>query len=253
MEEDGDYELSTEVAQASDYGIYTVLLDGKPAARPSSSTSRGRTCVRRPNSTATRSETYVGMVYEVGWPRMTKGRHTLTFVCQGKNAASSGYNLGVDDVVLARTGPAGWAKAAAVKAPVVPESVSGLAAALNDSDPVTRGLAALELKNKGRAAKPAIGALVARLKDPDVIVRMTSANAIAAMGPEAASAVPALIAACRVESEVTHVLRACAAALGEIGPAAKSALPALRDLVKNKPLARRSAERAIEQIEGTRR
>ena len=32
--EDGDYELYTEVAQASDYGIYTVLLDGKPPHAP---------------------------------------------------------------------------------------------------------------------------------------------------------------------------------------------------------------------------
>ena len=86
-----------------------------------------------------------------------------------------------------------------------------------------------------------------------MIVRMTSANAIAAMGPGAANAVPALIAACRVESEVTHVLRACAAALGEIGPAASSALPTLRDLVAQKPLVRRSAERAIEQIEGAKK
>jgi HEAT repeat protein len=174
-------------------------------------------------------------------------------VCLGKNAASSGYNLGVDNVILARTGPAGWAKASAVKAPLVPESVSDLASALNDSDPVTRGLAALELRNKGRAAKSALGVLIAKLHDPDVIVRMMSANAIGAMGPQAASAVPALIAACRIENEVTHVLRACAAALGEIGPAASPALPALRELVKNKPLARRSAERAIEQIEGSRK
>jgi len=69
------------------------------------------------------------------------------------------------------------------------------------------------------------------------------------MGPAAATAVPALAAACRVETEVTHVLRACAAALGEIGKASAPALPVLRELVENKPLARRSAERAIEQIE----
>jgi HEAT repeat protein len=73
------------------------------------------------------------------------------------------------------------------------------------------------------------------------------------MGPEAASAVPALTAACGVEAEVTHVLRACAAALGEIGSAASPALPALRELVRSKPLVRRSAERAIEQIEGTKK
>lgn len=159
----------------------------------------------------------------------------------------------MDNLILARTGPAGWAKAAVVRPPVIPESVPGLAAALNDPDPVTRGLAALELKNKGRAAKPALGALIAKLKDPDVIVRMMSANAIGAMGPQAASAVLALIAACRIENEVTHVLRACAAALGEIGPAASPALPALRELVKDKPLVRRSAERAIEQIEEPRK
>jgi HEAT repeat protein len=93
---------------------------------------------------------------------------------------------------------------------------------------------------------------MAKLKDPDVIVRMMSANAIGAMGPEAAAAVPSLEAACRVETEVTHVLRACAAALGDIGKASAPALPALRELVRNKPLVRRSAERAIEQIEGRR-
>ena len=253
VDEDGDYEFYTQLAQASDYGIYTVLLDGKPAVAPVLEHEPGADVRPQTQFDSYAMETYVGMDFQIGWPRLSKGRHTVTFTCLGKNAASSGYNLGVDNLILARTGPSGWAKAAAVKEPVVPSSLSGLASALDDPDPVTRGLAALELKNKGSAAKPALGALVAKLKDPDVIVRMTSANAIAAMGPEAASAVPALIEACRVENEVTHVLRACAAALGEIGPAASSALPALRDLVAKKPLVRRSAERAIEQIEGAPR
>jgi HEAT repeat protein len=188
------------------------------------------------------------MDYQIGWPRLSKGRHTLRFVCLGKNAASSGYNLGVDDLILARTGPSGWARAAAVRPPAIPDTVAGLASSLSDPDEVVRGLAALALRDKGAAARPALNALIARLKDPDVIVRMTSANAIASMGPEAAPAVPALAAACRVEADVTHVLRACAAALGEIGRPASSALPVLRELTK-KPLVRRSAERAIEQIE----
>jgi hypothetical protein len=68
----------------------------------------------------------VGPVDPLRWPRLSRGRHTLTFLCLGKNAASSGYNLGVDNVILARTGPAGWAKASAVRPPRVPESVSGL-------------------------------------------------------------------------------------------------------------------------------
>ena len=251
VDEAGDYELSTQLAQASDYGIYTVLLDGKPPAAPVLEHEPGADVRPQTQFDGYALETYVGMDYQIGWPRLSKGRHTVTFVCLGKNAASSGYNLGVDNLVLARTGPAGWAKAAAARPPRLPgTSPAELARALEDPDPVTRGLAALELRNAGHAAKPALPALVAKLKDPDVIVRMMSANAIGAIGPDAASAVPALAAACRVETEVTHVLRACAAALGEIGKAAAPALPVLRELVNTKPLVRRSAERAIEQIEG---
>jgi len=251
VEEEGDYELYTQLAQASDYGIYTVLLDGKPPVAPVLEHEPGADVRPQTQFDGYALETYVGMDYQIGWPRLSKGRHAVTFVCLGKNAASSGYSLGVDNLVLARTGPAGWAKAAAAKAPSLPgASPAALARALEDPDAVTRGLAALELRNAGPAAKPALPALVAKLKDPDVIVRMTSANAIGAIGPQAASAVPALAAACRVETEVTHVLRACAAALGEIGKAAAPALPVLRDLVNTKPLVRRSAERAIEQIEG---
>jgi hypothetical protein len=251
VDEEGDYELYAQLAQASDYGIYTVLLDGKPPAAPVLEHEPGADVRPQTQFDGYALETYVGMDYQIGWPRLSKGRHTVTFVSLGKNAASSGYNLGVDNLVLARTGPAGWSKAAAVRAPSLPgTSPAELARALENPDPVTRGLAALELRNAGPAAKPALPALVAKLKDPDVIVRMTSANAIGAIGPEAASAVPALAAACRVETEVTHVLRACAAALGDIGKAAAPALPVLRDLVNSKPLVRRSAERAIEQIEG---
>jgi hypothetical protein len=251
VDEDGDYEMYTQLAQASDYGIYTVLLDGKEPVAPVLEHEPGADVRPQMKFDGYALETYVGMDYQIGWPRLTKGRHRVTFVCLGKNAASSGYNLGVDNLILARTGPAGWSKAAAVKAPSLPGgSVAELARALDDPDPVTRGLAALALRDKAAAAKPALPALIAKLKDPDVIVRMTASNAIGAIGPEAASAVPALAAACGAEAEVTHVLRACAAALGDIGKAAAPALPVLRDLVNNKPLVRRSAERAIEQIEG---
>jgi len=248
--EDGDYELYTQLAQASDYGIYTVLLDGKTPAAPVLEHEPGADVRPQTHFDGYAPETYVGMDYQVGWPRLSRGRHTLTFVCLGKNAASSGYNLGVDNIILARTGAAGWTLASQVKPPSVPSgSIAALAKTLEDPDPVTRGLAALELRNKRADAKPALDALVAKLKDPDIIVRMTSASAIGAIGPGAAPAVPALAAACQVESEVTHVLRACAAALGDIGKAAAPALPVLRELVESKPLVRRSAERAIEQIQ----
>lgn len=250
VDEDGDYELYAQLAQASDYGFYTVLLDGKRPAAPVLEHEPGADVRPQTQFDGYAPETYVGMDYQIGWPRLSRGRHTVTFVCLGKNPASSGYNLGVDNLILARTGPSGWAMAATVKPPTVPSgSIAALARALDDPDPVTRGLAALQLRDKGAESRPALDALITKLRDPDVIVRMMSANAIGAIGPAAASAVPALAAACRVETEVTHVLRACAAALGEIGRAAAPALPVLRELVDNKPLARRSAERAIEQIE----
>jgi hypothetical protein len=250
VDRDGDYELYAELAQASDYGVYTVLLDGKPPVAPVLEHEPGADVRPQTQFDGYASETYVGAAYQIGWPRLSKGRHAVTFVCLGKNAASSGHTLGVDDIVLAETGPRGWALAADVREPRVPSDVAGLAKALGSDDAVTRGLAALALHDKGRAALPALSALTASLKDPDPIVRMTAASAIGAIGPEAAPAVPALAAACTVPTEVTHVLRACADALGAIGPAASSALPTLRELAK-KPLARWAAERAIRRIEGT--
>jgi HEAT repeat protein len=76
---------------------------------------------------------------------------------------------------------------------------------------------------------------------------MMSANAIAAIGPGAAPSVPALIAACSVQDEQVHVLRACAAALGAIGRAAAPALPVLREIAKQ-PRVRWAAEAAIRAI-----
>ncbi|HEY1433936.1 MAG TPA: DUF2961 domain-containing protein, partial [Thermoanaerobaculia bacterium] len=247
---DGEYEVYTELAQASDYGIYTVLLDGKPPVSPQLEHEPGADVRPQMEFDGYAYETYVGAAYQVGWPHLTKGPHTLTYVCIGKNAASSGYNLGVDNIVLAKTGAAAWAAAANVKEPRVPSGgVADLAAALSDPDATTRGLAAMALKDKGPAALPALPALEKALKDPDPNVRLMSGNAIAAIGKDAAPAVPALIAACSVQGEQIHVLRACASALGAIGkPAAVPALPVLKKLAEH-PRIRWAAEAAIKKIE----
>jgi HEAT repeat protein len=171
-------------------------------------------------------------------------------VCTGKAEASRGYNLGVDNVILAKVGPEAWSRSAGRRPPAdrlrgatVPE----LAKALSDGDPIVRGLAALGLKEAGLAALPALSPLVARLADSDVGVRMMAANAIAAIGPKAAPAVPALVAAAGVRDEHVHVLRSVADALGSIGPAAASALPALEE-IRKLPRARWAAEAAIRKI-----
>ena len=248
--EDGDYELYAQMAQGSDYGVYTALLDGKPPVAPVLEHEPGADVRPQTEFDGYAYEVYVGADYQIGWPRLTKGRHTLTFVCAGKREASSGYTVGVDDIVLAKTGPAAWAAAAKIQEPKTPTgSVADLARALSDPDPTTRGLAAMALKDKGPAALPALSALEKALKDPDPNVRLMAGNAIAAIGKDAAPAVPDLIAACSVKDEQIHVLRACASALGAIGkPAATPGLPVLKKLAEH-PRIRWAAEAAIEKIE----
>jgi len=248
--EDGDYEVYTQLAQSSDYGTYTVLLDGKPPTTPQLEHEPGADVRPQTQIDGYAVETYVGADYQVGWPRLATGRHTLSYVCLGRNAASTGHNLGVDNIVLARTGAAAWAAAAAMREPRRPAgSVADLARALSDPDPVTRGLAAIELRAQGKDALPALDSLVAALRDRDANVRLMSGNALAAIGPGAGPAVPALVAACSGRDEQVHVLRACASALGAIGPAAAPALPVLREIAKQ-PRVRWAAEAAIRSIEG---
>jgi hypothetical protein len=248
--EDGDYELYAQMAQGSDYGVYTALLDGKPPVAPVLEHEPGADVRPQTEFDGYAYEVYVGADYQIGWPRLTKGRHTLTFVCNGKREASSGYNVGIDDIVLAKTGAAAWAAAAKVQEPKTPSgSVQDLAKALSDQDSTTRGLAAMALKDKGPASLPALPALEKALKDPDPNVRMMAGNAIAAIGKEAAPAVPSLIAACSVKDDQIPVLRACASALGAIGkPAATPALPVLKKLAEH-PRIRWAAEAAIKKIE----
>ncbi len=249
--EDCEYEVYTEVAQASDYGIYTVLFDGKAPLAPELEHEPGADVRPQTQFDGYAAETYVGLAHQVGWVRLSKGPHTLTFVCLGKREASTGYNLGVDNIVLARVGPDAWAAAERIQAPRVPSgSVTELGQILrSDPDPVARGLAAVALRDRGTTSLQALPALEAGLKDSDAGVRMMSANALAAVGPDAAPAVPALIAAGSVKDEQVHVLRSVAAALGSIGkPAAVWALPLLRELAKI-PRVRWAAESAIRKIE----
>jgi hypothetical protein len=228
VDQSGDYELIAQIAHAPDYGIYEALLDGTGGSGPID---------------AWFSEVYVAADHLLGWKRLAKGEHMLTFVCTGKDPRSSGYNLGIDTLILARIG-----QVASVSPP--PRFTPRTAiSALGDPDPVIRGLAALTVRDAGTAAYPALDLLIARLKDSDENVRLMSADAIARQGKHAAPAVPALIAACEVSGEHVHVLRSAASALGAIGPNAAPALPVLHKL-EAIPRVRWAARAAIREIGG---
>jgi D-arabinan exo alpha-(1,3)/(1,5)-arabinofuranosidase (non-reducing end) len=282
--EDGEYELVTEVAQSFDYGTYATLLDGKPVQSAELEHEPGADVLPTGQLDGYKPETYVGLALLLGWPHLAKGRHVVSFVCTGKAEASRGYNLGVDNLILARVGPDAWRasierqrpadeirgstdpvkwkRALGSPDPLVREAAAAqigsnrdravpavpeLSKALSDDDPVVRGLAALGVRSAGAAALPALDPLIARLKDPDPNVRLMSANAIGALGPKAGRAVAALTEACRASDEHVHVLRSAASALGEIGPAAAPAIPALEEL-RELPRVRWAAEEAIRKI-----
>jgi len=137
-----------------------------------------------------------------------------------------------------------------VQEPHVPTgSAAGLGQALSDPDPLIRGLAAIALRDRGKAARPALAALTAALKDSDPNVRLMSANALAGLGADAAPAVPALIAAGSVKGEQIQVLRSFVSALGAIGrPAAAPAVPFLKEMAKI-PRVRWAAEAALRNIQ----
>jgi len=97
---DGFYEIVAQVAHAADYGDYTVKLDGAPIGGQAGERAGGR--AREVRVAAYNPELYVAADHLIGWVDLAKGRHILTFTCTGKDEASRGFNLGIDNFVLAR-------------------------------------------------------------------------------------------------------------------------------------------------------
>ena len=101
--EDGQYAIVAELAQAPDYGDYTAVFDGEPTNVDTRKPSVSE--IPLPGPEVFRNyltELYVARDRELGVFRLAKGRHTLTFVCQGKDPRSVGYNLGINEIVLER-------------------------------------------------------------------------------------------------------------------------------------------------------
>ncbi len=232
---DGRYELVAQLAHSSDYGAYVVELDGQSTA---SSTvlehEPGANAGGTGRIDAYFTETYVAEDHLIGWANLTRGRHTLRFVCVGKNSAATGHNFGIDTLILARLG-------------VPPRCRSGGGSRRCDScgrrthaaDRRRRGDAHARPDRRGpRRPRPG-GAWAAgrrdrcrtcarradrRLKDDEVGVRMIAAQAIGRLRDP--STLDALMAAGRESGQHVHVLRSVADALGALGPRGRAGVAA---------------------------
>ncbi|MBI3792913.1 MAG: DUF2961 domain-containing protein, partial [Gemmatimonadetes bacterium] len=100
---DGRYELVAQVGEAPDYGIYQVLVDGQPVRpSPGIETEPGANIGAGTVIDGFYKEVFVGEDRLITWATLARGTHTVSFVCTGKNAQSTGFNLGLDALVVAR-------------------------------------------------------------------------------------------------------------------------------------------------------
>jgi hypothetical protein len=236
---DGRYEVLAEVATSPDYGDYVATLDGKFTNMITMTWAQ--TDVAPPGAEVIHnysSETYVAEDRRFGWFDLTKGRHWLRFTCVGKDARSTAYNLGIDNVVLEKI-PVLKSEPAV---PVLPESPGPAAAggapvyrgrplaaylsALSKASPAARPEILRALGSFGADGSAAMPALLAALSDPDAEAKTAAAWSIAQIGPDTA----AITALARLMADANPRVR-CQAALALV-PAGPKALPALPVLIK---------------------
>jgi hypothetical protein len=232
----GRYEIVARIAQGPDYGDYYALLDGKPTNLDNRQASTSEI----PSTGAEIFHNYLPEIYiavdrPLGWLSLDKGRHLLSFVCAARDGRSSGYNLGINDVILERIPETLSSASQSSPARVASRSMTGIIyrgrslsfyrAALRDAAPSER---AEIVRSIGSFRKDAVGAvedLSQALTDPDFNVRSAAAWALSQTGPAGVIAVPALRAALTDSNPRVRCLAAIA--LREIGPGAIPAVPHL--------------------------
>jgi hypothetical protein len=191
---DGRYEIIAQLAQAPDYGQYVIEIDGKvPGASGQLEHEPGANTGSPGAYDAYFSEVFVGDDHVVAWPTLAPGRHWVSFLCAGKNQLSTGYNLGLDGLVLSRVaGSEGTPTVDSATAanladrirrigalgPSAAAELPTLMTALRAPDAVTREAAAWSMTQLGAAAAPATSALGQGLEDDDPVVRGLVATAL---------------------------------------------------------------------------
>lgn len=240
----GRYELVAEMAEGPDYGDYVALLDGEPTNLDTRKPATSE--VPSPGPEVFRNylpEVYVALDRPLGWFSLTKGRHTLSFVCVGKDNRSAGYNLGINDVVLERISASAAEREPETKPQLIPElpqATPGVLAGVS----IYRGLPLSAYRDKlkhatdparpgvvraigafGEDAAPAVSEVAVALNDPNSQVRSAAAWALSQIGPKGAAAVPALAKA--LSDSSPRVQGLAAIALKEMGAIAAPAVPNL--------------------------
>ncbi len=240
----GRYELVAEMAEGPDYGDYVALLDGEPTNLDTRVPATSE--VPSPGPEVLRNylpEVYVALDRPLGWFSLTKGRHTLSFVCVGKDNRSAGYNLGINDVVLERISASAGEREPVTEPQLVPQ-LPPAAPAVLPGTPIYRGLPLSAYRDKlrdatdasrpdavraigafGEDAGPAVSEVAAGLNDPNSQVRSAAAWALSQMGPKGSSSVPALAKA--LSDSSPRVQGLAAIALKEMGATAAPAVPDL--------------------------
>lgn len=185
--EAGRYEVIAQTAQAPDYGIYRVEIDGRTAGtsgelehEPGANLGGGF------DLDGYYREIFVGEDRVLAWPTLTAGRHTVSFINVGKNSLSTGYHLGLDGLVLARVaGSPGAVTQDSASAANPADRMRRLgnrgAAAASEMDTVLAGLVAAEVDLRraaawvftqmGTSAQPAAEELGTAMDDDDQVVR----------------------------------------------------------------------------------
>lgn len=196
---DGRYELIAQMAEAQDYGTYTVLVDGRnPNGDTALEQEPGANMGTGLSIDAYYTELFVGEDRLLGWLKLAKGPHIVSFICTGKNSASSGYSLGIDALVLSRlandrrgevrdsasnTDTADRLRRLGAQGPAAARRMPEIISALRTGAPGEREAATWALTQMGRAARPAAAALIAALHDDDHVVRGLAALALRDSGP----------------------------------------------------------------------
>ena len=243
--EDGQYELIGLIAQAPDYGDYKALLDDQPMNLDPRQAATSEVPFPGPEIFYNYlPEVYVAKDRALGMATLTKGRHTLSFICVGKDPHSLGYKFGINDVVIEKVPdfpktdpntppvPPNPAPPTAVNNDKVQsgatyrgQSLSYYTAEAGTASGTEKVNALYAIGQLGSVARLGVDVLSAALSDPSPEVRAAAATSLSQIGEANSAAIPALTKA--LTDGNSRVRAMAAMALRASGPKAAPAVSQL--------------------------